>query len=473
MARGDTSLEKVASGARVLQSQGFVGLGEVLPESTALALADMLRRKSLAPLLARLCELKLTLDDTVEFEEVMNREGGRLDVSHRVRETIDEAGLHDAVINNPVLSGLARAVLGDDARLVRIGVVWSYGRPPRGAAMHQAWHRDSGSLFENEGNASVRSAAGALPCHCLNAFVNLCDVDASIGPTEFAPRSHRDDVAERMSRALVRRNATPAAASAGDESTSWTGANGSGSGDAVEDAPLHAETPAGVRTVAPTGRAGASVCFDYRVMHRGRANVRGRLRPVLYLTYSRRWYIERTFQPVSIFDARAPLLTTAHRQRTDAEDSDAVQLGGRRSVASPKAPPSATPAANDGDESRVSNEDFATLVALACSCSNGPTPRATATAARGSIAAPGGASGLASTVEAELPTAPYGHCHFTARYDLLLIEAAREGKFRSATRCASACAAFQASATSETFDLLISHLRAPEVRVAIGVLVRT
>ena len=38
------------------------------------------------------------------------------------------------------------------------------------------------------------------------------------------------------------------------------------------------------------GQKGDIIVFDYRVVHRGRANVGDVTRPVLYLTHSRSWF---------------------------------------------------------------------------------------------------------------------------------------------------------------------------------------
>ena len=37
---------------------------------------------------------------------------------------------------------------------------------------------------------------------------------------------------------------------------------------------------------------GDAIVFDYRVMHRGRANKGEAWRPILYETFSRRWFVD-------------------------------------------------------------------------------------------------------------------------------------------------------------------------------------
>ena len=185
---------------------------------------------------------------------------------------------------------------------------------------HQCWHRDSGSLFEDDTCAAAngaaddgdecdgvaarrkarvaRSALGALPCHCINVFVPLIDVKSDgIGPTEFWPRTHDDAAAERASRRLLVGDASGAATAAHAALDSDTPAACekdvvvplARAGDAVRTgctSSLRGEPrrEADARSRRRTLSSPTQVMFDCRTMHRGRRNTSGTLRPVLYLT---------------------------------------------------------------------------------------------------------------------------------------------------------------------------------------------
>ena len=160
--------------------------------------------------------------------------------------------------------------------------------------------------------------------------------------------------------------------------------------------------------------------FDYRTMHRGRRNTSGALRPVLYLTFARRWYRERTFHPTSLFDDDdAPAVAARYRSLrcSDGAESSAA------------APPQSTalPEAEGGpDERRVARAD---ALALARGV------RRLALAAAGAPAANASADGGGDEDD-------YGHPHYTDRFDLLLVEAVNEGRLGAVVRCAAACASF-------------------------------
>ena len=52
-----------------------------------------------------------------------------------------------------------------------------------------------------------------------------------------------------------------------------------------------------------SAKAGDAILFDYRVLHRGRANASDRPRPLLYFTYARPWFTDATnYSDVSLFE---------------------------------------------------------------------------------------------------------------------------------------------------------------------------
>ncbi|CAJ1943569.1 unnamed protein product [Cylindrotheca closterium] len=110
----------------------------------------------------------------------------------------------------------------------------------------QGWHADGG-------HASLQQH---LPCHCANVFVPLHDLPEEMGPTEFRPESH-----------YLTRNLAPMMLAAKCRGT--------------------LRVP-----VWPALNLGDVVCFDYRILHRGRANNSDRNRFVLVLTFAEPWFTD-------------------------------------------------------------------------------------------------------------------------------------------------------------------------------------
>ncbi|EKX45508.1 hypothetical protein GUITHDRAFT_71319, partial [Guillardia theta CCMP2712] len=119
----------------------------------------------------------------------------------------------------------------------------------------QAWHADGEHLFASKDHP-------LLPLHCLNVFVPLVDIVSrgvrANGGTEFCLGSHR--------------------LTCGQEDIIW-------------QSPQHKDTIGHLEPPAPLDcSAGSIVLFDYRVLHRGLANLSEHARPILYFTYARSWF---------------------------------------------------------------------------------------------------------------------------------------------------------------------------------------
>ena len=142
--------------------------------------------------------------------------------------------------------------------------------------------RNDGERGAGESGAGVVDAAGcvvALPgapdqhFHpdgtargLVNCFIPLVDVDAALGPTELRPGSHVKEA-----------------------KTDDDDAN-DGSGGALDESPLLA--------------AGELLLFDYRCLHRGRANLTRDPRPIAYVLFARPGVVDRhNFPEESVFDA--------------------------------------------------------------------------------------------------------------------------------------------------------------------------
>eukprot|EP00934_Nitzschia_sp_Nitz4_P006584 Nitzschia sp. Nitz4//scaffold142_size57810//10189//11112//NITZ4_006491-RA/size57810-processed-gene-0.45-mRNA-1//1//CDS//3329536376//6574//frame0 len=124
----------------------------------------------------------------------------------------------------------------------------------------QPWHADGGhaSLLEH------------LPCHCMNVFIPLQNTPMALGPTEFRPGGHyltRGNLAKAMLVAKCRKTLRP--------------------------------------PVCPELTVGDVLVFDYRVLHRGRANTSLDInRNMLVLTFCEPWFEDvLNFPKRSMFDA--------------------------------------------------------------------------------------------------------------------------------------------------------------------------
>ncbi|KAI9016102.1 hypothetical protein DFJ74DRAFT_256607 [Hyaloraphidium curvatum] len=145
----------------------------------------------------------------------------------------------------PALLAAVDAILGtspSDPPAVELG-----GIPSLPFAQAGAWHRDSFPLFDERTDATV-------PPWYLTMVIPLCedgDDAADFGTTSFVLGSHRKTMDEI----------------------------GPGKG-----------SPEGAKADLKPGQA---VLFDGRTVHRGEANRSAKMRPFLYMTFTRRWYVDR------------------------------------------------------------------------------------------------------------------------------------------------------------------------------------
>jgi len=109
----------------------------------------------------------------------------------------------------------------DNIQLCNVSLVLSSPGAP-----NQSWHADGGHC----------SMETHLSAHCINLFVPLQDVNASMGPTEFKPGSHTytRNLVPMLLSAMARKTLRPCA--------------------------------------APCLHTGDVLAFDYRILHRGKAN---------------------------------------------------------------------------------------------------------------------------------------------------------------------------------------------------------
>lgn len=158
--------------------------------------------------------------------------GKRYDVTPRMVGAFADP----AVFAEPLLMGILKHLLGDDLRLGGFTIVVSFPEAPG-----QHIHRDHPQLFA-EGNLG-----SVLPAHAINVAVPLVDVDLETGPTGVWLGSHRWAESQKAELAAMTR--------------------------------------------VPYQR-GDAVLVDYRALHTGLANNGRRVRPILYMVYSRPWFCD-------------------------------------------------------------------------------------------------------------------------------------------------------------------------------------
>jgi len=129
-------------------------------------------------------------------------------------------------------------------------------------AGEQAWHVDGGHVDLEK----------HLPCHCVNVFIPLVNYNSELnGPTEIRPGSQKltRNLAKQILAAKAKKTLRP--------------------------------------PTSPLLTMGDVLIFDYRVLHRGKANNSMNSRPVLVLTYAREWFKDKlNFPKRSIYSKALP-----------------------------------------------------------------------------------------------------------------------------------------------------------------------
>ena len=196
------------------------------------------------------------------YWEVAGRCGGRMDTRYQTSEAPFNG---PEILENATLLPVVNSLLGGDAagadeshtpKLVYAGLILSFP-----GSQDQPFHQDGMPLFPELGGTVD------LPPYALNIFLPLADDDTKLeaGPTEFIPQSHRMPESQVMQ---IVNGETP-----------------SEEGD-------------GIGVVGPKLEQGDALLYDYRVCHRGTANLtssttgEGRVRRILYLMYARPWFKE-------------------------------------------------------------------------------------------------------------------------------------------------------------------------------------
>ncbi|CAN0232902.1 unnamed protein product, partial [Phaeothamnion confervicola] len=221
-------------------TDGFVVLESVLDEGTlAQCRAEAMSNFRACRAVVNAKGLDLGKGCKTGFAEIVQRNHGRFEMAFGMDEGVFAT---DAVRRNPRIDAVVGGALGSGDG------GWTLHKTTlivaTGGAAEQAWHADGGHI----------SLEKHLPAHCLSVFLPLVDLSAELGPTEFRPGSqvYTRDLARLLLAAKARRQLQP--------------------------------------PQAPLPRAGDALLFDFRVLHRGRANATAADRPVLVLVYAKPWF---------------------------------------------------------------------------------------------------------------------------------------------------------------------------------------
>jgi ectoine hydroxylase-related dioxygenase (phytanoyl-CoA dioxygenase family) len=181
----------------------------------------------------------------------------------------------EEAVDNPRVIDLVEAILGRDCHLIAMSALRT--GPGEGIS---AWHVDETVRFPRPKDAPLDSRI-PIPCFVLNFNYYLCDVDEELGPTQFAPGSHRSG-----------RQPQP-------EDFDRDG-NPSYEGRGV---------------VSATGPAGAAVLWHDQTWHRGAPNrSKDRTRWVQQAPYGRRFIAQR-FYPFINYRMPEEILERANPRR--------------------------------------------------------------------------------------------------------------------------------------------------------------
>lgn len=158
--------------------------------------------------------------------------GGRFEIVPRMKGAFGDPEL----FANALLRRFLMPLLGSDMRLSSCTIVVSHP----GAEL-QHIHRDHPHLYNEP------SVGRILPIYGVNVSVPLIDVDMQTGPTGIWPGSHM-----------------------------WA----------------EGQTPSPETITAVPFQRGDCVMMDYRTLHTGMPNRGTRIRPILYLVYTRTWFFD-------------------------------------------------------------------------------------------------------------------------------------------------------------------------------------
>ena len=159
------------------------------------------------------------------------------DKRYMLNVELDHSIFDQRIFANENLIEFLYKLLGKSMILESFGIVFSLP-----GARHQGFHRDGSVLFDAysvEGNASI---SGFLPPYAITLAIPLINIDEETGRTEIKSNTHR--YREDNQTKLIKTNL----------------------------------------------KIGSALLWDFRTLHGGGENNSKKIRPIIYMTYSREWW---------------------------------------------------------------------------------------------------------------------------------------------------------------------------------------
>ena len=167
----DMSDEWICSKAEIFVQRGFCSVENIfsVEDVEAMNTTAMENFRILLSLL-EINNLSLGIGIKNGWKEIVQRHPNRYEMTFRMSSEVFKSASE-----NPVVLALVTAILGPKPKVINVSVVISLPQ-----AQDQSWHSDGPHL----------SLSSDLPCHCLNVFIPLVDIDQENGPTSIRPESH-------------------------------------------------------------------------------------------------------------------------------------------------------------------------------------------------------------------------------------------------------------------------------------------
>lgn len=143
---------------------------------------------------------------------------------------------HRIYANKNLIQSLYK-LLGKSVILESFGIVFSLP-----GSKHQGFHRDGSTLFDAYSVEGSESISGFLPVYALTLAIPLININSETGSTEIKTYTHRYKY---------------------DKKT---------------------------KLIRPNLNIGSALLWDFRTLHGGGENNSTKIRPLIYLTYSRAWW---------------------------------------------------------------------------------------------------------------------------------------------------------------------------------------
>lgn len=187
-----TEYNEISSKASVFNKKGFLVIPDVISsdEINSMRLIAMNNfHDANACIESRNISLGIGIKEG--YKEIVQRHLRRFEMPFKMDNDI-----FDIAACNPVILGIVSSILGDDCKIINRSLVISLP-----GANDQSWHSDGPHL----------SLTKDLPCHCLNVFIPLVDVDMVNGPTSFRPEScsYTRDLSKLYMKAFMKKTLKP------------------------------------------------------------------------------------------------------------------------------------------------------------------------------------------------------------------------------------------------------------------------